>query len=370
MTTPPKSSSNAATYAERGMAVPFTTPKLSQARARLDYNGRFEFMVPNLSGGKGNYIMPWKTVLDTMSPTLHDRTLYDEMNRERAHDPYKMRMVGLRVATTGLAGPAAAKHARELLTEEQEYQLLTNFLLVIHLLGQVNLSTDDLLKTGLASESSQHRLKQSVIHVASKLKVPHSELYARIETLSSAICSIGLPTAPKGGRLRALTVDVDGFRNRVLEWLRDMPAEVVELGEYQASVAAYTHQLALSVVKEADQSVNELGSMISKWEETFPKLSATIGRLAWILDGWDFMVAMTKEAERRPSPERQAVLCDCFTRLPLPPEEETKNNSNMVPPDQLNTVQRRWVRANQDWRSGNMDYAAVKRIESVKAMMN
>ena len=33
----------------------------------------------------------------------------------------------------------------------------------------------------------------------------------------------------------------------------------------------------------------------------------------------------------------------------------------------LGAVQRRWVRANEDWRSGRLDMAQVRRIESVRA---
>ena len=48
-----------ATFEERGVVVPFTTPMLAFARARSDGNSGLEIIVPGLSGGSGVYIIGW-----------------------------------------------------------------------------------------------------------------------------------------------------------------------------------------------------------------------------------------------------------------------------------------------------------------------
>ncbi|MBU6498939.1 MAG: hypothetical protein KGQ40_10460, partial [Rhodospirillales bacterium] len=47
------------TFLERGVAVPFTTPQLAGARARPGTRVPLELVVPNPSGGRGHYILPW-----------------------------------------------------------------------------------------------------------------------------------------------------------------------------------------------------------------------------------------------------------------------------------------------------------------------
>ena len=53
-----------ATFLERGVAVPFTTPMLAGTRARPSERGGTELLVPNPSGGTGVYILPWGSLRD------------------------------------------------------------------------------------------------------------------------------------------------------------------------------------------------------------------------------------------------------------------------------------------------------------------
>ncbi len=357
------------TWAERGIAVPFTTPALAQARMRRDDGSkRREFVLPNLSGGKGCYVMPWKSILGTMTTTLHDRVLFDLMQQHDVDDPIKMRHVVLEVAAKGLSGPRAARKAQEILDNEKQYQVLTTFLLVLQLLKLVNVSSKDLISEGLASENAQKRMRSALMGVADRLKIPHDDLYIRIETLSSLIAPIGLPQAPEPGRLRALTEDLIVFRDTVRTWNATMPEEIAQIGEFESRVAELTNQLANKAVLKVDSETEALAAMLRAWEKRFTAITAEVRQLSWLLDGWDYVITLFHEVSDKPDKDRQSMLADVFPMLPQIPREQLEVIDEKKA-GALSVIQRRWVRGNEDWRTGVLDYDQVQRLESRRAAM-
>ena len=357
------------TWAERGIAVPFTTPALAQARMRRDEDSkRREFVLPNLSGGKGCYVMPWKSILGTMTTTLHDRVLFDLMQQHDVDDPIKMRHVVLEVAAKGLSGPRAARKAQEILDNEKQYQVLTTFLLVLQLLKLVNVSSKDLIAEGLASENAQKRMRGALMGVADRLKIPHDDLYLRIETLSSLIAPIGLPQAPEPGRLRALTEDLIVFRDTVRNWNASMPEEIAQIGEFETRVADLTNQLANKAVLKVDSETEALAAMLRAWEKRFNAITSEVKQLSWLLDGWDYVITLFHEVSDKPDKDRQTMLADVFPMLPQIPREQM-DVIDEKKAGALSVIQRRWVRGNEDWRTGVLDYDQVQRLEARRAAM-
>ncbi len=356
-------------WSDRGISVPFTTPALTQARVRRDEGSkRREFVLPSLSGGKGYYVMPWKSIMATMTTTLHDRVLFDLMQQHDVDDPIKMRYVTLEVAAKGLAGPRAARKAQEILDNEKQYQILTTFLLVLQLLKLVNVSSADLISEGLASETTQKRIKAALRNVADRLKVPHEDLYMRVEMLSALIAPIGLPHAPEPGRLRALTDELVLFRDGVREWSASMPDEVAQLGEFEAKVAELTNQLASKAVQVVDNETEALAAMLRTWEKRFNQVNHEVKQLAWLLDGWDYLIAVFRETSEKGDKDRQTMVADTFPLLPVIPKDQLESISESQISG-LSGIQRRWVRANEDWRSGGLDYNSVQKVEKRKAEM-
>ncbi len=62
-----------ATFAERGVALPTTTPLLSGARGRPGARGDLDLLIPNPTRGRGTYILPWSGIGAFCRPTLHER---------------------------------------------------------------------------------------------------------------------------------------------------------------------------------------------------------------------------------------------------------------------------------------------------------
>src|SRR5690242_6107211 len=86
------------TFIERGVLVPFTTPILAGTRARPNERSGAELLVPNLSGGRGVYVLPWGSIHGLCRPTVHDRRLNQKVERLRTVTPGTIRQAAREVA--------------------------------------------------------------------------------------------------------------------------------------------------------------------------------------------------------------------------------------------------------------------------------
>src|ERR1700722_8717977 len=93
-----------ASFAARGVAVPFTTPALALSRLRLVPAGSFEIVTPNLVDGRGVYLIAWPALSEMMATTVHDRLLLDAISSAGTPDPERARLAHLRLAARGFAG--------------------------------------------------------------------------------------------------------------------------------------------------------------------------------------------------------------------------------------------------------------------------
>src|SRR6516165_10382513 len=96
-----------ATFLERGVAIPFTTPLLYGTRARPSERHGTELIVPNPSGGRGVYVLSWGAVSQLCQPTLHDQIFNERIAGLVAVTPTAIRRVARDIAMEGLAGEAA-----------------------------------------------------------------------------------------------------------------------------------------------------------------------------------------------------------------------------------------------------------------------
>src|SRR3546814_11368042 len=94
-----------ATFEERGVVAPFTTPTLAFARVRADHNGGLEILIPGLSGSAGVYVIAWPSVREMFRMSVHDRVLHETIADAKATTPRQMPRCPNHTTTTGPAGP-------------------------------------------------------------------------------------------------------------------------------------------------------------------------------------------------------------------------------------------------------------------------
>src|SRR3954470_19962659 len=355
------------TFTQRGVAVDFTTPLLVQARIRQSDGERVELILPNLAGGKGSYILAWRSLVQFATVTLHDHSLYEAVLGIERMDPATVRTATLSVAAKGLAGRDAMRRAQTLLAQEKEEALLTNFLLVVDLLKLAGISAQELM-TGRAGEDTEARMKRAIFQVAHALQISPEILYQRIEVLTKSTFTVGLPWAPTPGRLRRLLGDLDAFAESLTQWQsRDVTA-AAEVGRFGAAVAIHTTVLVRVTIGESDALIRNVLNIMRNWERDAKIVSAQMSRLAWLLDGWSYIVALWNSVENEPHERQRDTILELARLIPVMPREISEWTASGLD-QESKSIQRKWVRLNQDWRTGRNLLDAVARNEVLKGAM-
>jgi hypothetical protein len=355
------------TFAQRGVAVDFTTPLLVQARIRQSNGEKVELILPNLAGGKGSYILAWRSLVQFATVTLHDHSLYEAVLGIERMDPATVRTATLSVAAKGLAGRDAMRRAQTLLEQEKEEALLTNFLLVVDLLKLAGISAQDLM-AGRPGEDTEARMKRAIFQVANTLHISPEILNQRIEVLTRSTFTVGLPWAPTPGRLRRLLGDLDAFAESLTQWQsRDVTA-AAEVGRFGAAVALHTTALARVTMGESDMLIRNVLSIMRNWERDAKIISGHMSRLAWLLDGWSYIVALWTSVENEPHERQRDTILEMARLIPVMPREISEWTESGLE-QESKSIQRKWVRLNQDWRTGRNLHDMVARNEVLKGAM-
>lgn len=352
-------------FAERGASVPFTTPIIVGARVR-GRGGDLELIVPNPSGAKGNYILQWKSLPDVFTLTVHDRVLHRAIGEAGASTPDTVRSATLKTAATGLAGPAAAKQAKAMLKDQEDFKLLIQFSLLADTVAQLSGGELQITLAHVQSDTGRQQAKLILARVAHKVKLEGNELYAQLEAWADLIGSVGSPKLPRPPRLRRMRIRIEEFANSIGSWSEVDRSEASPLGALASLVARETSALAGEHFAVIDAHIAAVDAAITNWEKTQAEIELNVGRIAWMLDGWDMLVAMWDDAVLKPAYEQQATVQELARILPIVPEEEVTG----VRRDKLRDIgaqRRKLVKPMEDWVSGTIDADLRTRLERYKS---
>ena len=273
-----------ATFQERGVSVPFTTPTLAGARVRQDARHGLVLLVPNPSGGRGIYVVPWFGLRDMCSPTLHDGMLFEALIASRGGPitPRVVRAAARRVAAAGAAGRPAQAAAIDAMEAEAASEQAANHFLVHALAAQT---------TAQASAAEIASLAAAVYEVGIGPQAAQADIPVRL------------------GRLKALRAELSAFMH--------MGADDAGSASMACSVADLTIRCAEHVLRAAQQRTADLGGLLYDWHARSGDLAAVLSRPAWVLDGWGLPCLLWSTASGV-SARRAAVLeiAPMLTTLP------------------------------------------------------
>ncbi|HLZ65956.1 MAG TPA: hypothetical protein VKQ29_06975 [Aliidongia sp.] len=362
----PKSLFLPSTFEERGTVAPFTTPTLALSRVRPDERHGLVLLMPNLGGADGAYVVPWAAVGDVITMSVHDRALHEEVLETRAVTPDAMRVAALKIARTGLAGPKTALAAEAALEAEEAQHVETHFLLILSLLGSLGMSSRTLLTLKPDSEEWEELVRGMLHKAGETLNVDANMVYDRIGALGRILTPIGLSVSRQEGRLRRLMTALSDFRASLHDWSLNDQSEMSPYAAFAAEVAELTVNVAAATFASLDKAVGDISAVISQWHKHVPLAERAANRLSWLLDGWDYILAMWDEVEPGNRIAQREGISQIMRVLPLIPRGETEWDENEVERRQ-ELFQRRRIRAMMDWRTGQYDVELVTRYETIKA---
>lgn len=354
-----------ATFLDRGVTVPFTTPFLLGARIRpTESRAALELVISNPSGGRGYYIVPWAALPEVCSPTMHDRRIWQRLSDQAGVTPSLVRETARAVAAEGLAGREAAAAVARARGEETAARMRANFLLLLDLVRRTETRQEATIAPQLDSPANvEQRARRAVARFAPRLGVSAEIIAAWLESIAGAFCGVGVPGDPAPSRTRGLAQRLRTLTEEIDLWVAQTP----DPGEqHAATLVTDAARLTLSCAEIAFQDIDGLLSdtptLLRAWREDSSALGRRATRPDWLLDGWQLICELWRDAE---PDTRHGTLWEMALLAPVMPrevEEWVGASDDWDRPTRL----RRLVRANEDWRSGKM-LELVARNERLRA---
>jgi hypothetical protein len=351
-----------ATFASRGVAVPFTTPMLAGARVRASQRTGIELVVPNPSGSDGIYILHWPGVRALCRPTVHDTMLFRRLSGVPAINPDQVRDAALEVALAGHAGRDVATAAEAAIVHERQQHLLAHVLLLTGLVAQRDPdgpSPDHTADIESRAGAVLHRIAPALGRTA-------AQLAASLATIGVLFAPVGITAGDRSARIpRSLTRLRDTLTD-LAEWLdADPDNDIGGLGRAIAVAmrrACDTGEAALAAARSA--LIDPL-ALLRRWIADPAGVQATARRCAWLLDGWERVALLWLSAN--PLVSRRVALLEMAPLIPVLPREVTAWTDIPIHPDMLRQACR--VTSREDgWRTGGSAFALIERNEKLLAM--
>lgn len=354
-----------ATFLERGVSVPFTTPFLLGARIRpTDTRAGLEVVISNPSGGRGFYIVPWNALPEVCTPTVHDRRLWQRLSDQVAITPSLVRETGRAVAAEGLAGRDAAAAAAAARNEEGAARMRANFLLLLDLVRRTESVEEARIPPHADTPANiEQRARRAVGRIAPRLGVSADIIAAWLETLAGAFCGVGVPGDRTVSRTRDLLARIETMVTEIELWVARSPDPGEQHGAaLVVDAARLTLTCAGAAFRDLDGLLSDTPTLLRAWREDSQPLARRASRPDWLLDGWEIICELWRDAL---ADNREGALWEMALLAPVMPrevEEWVGLTEDWDRPTRL----RRIVRANEDWRSGRL-LEIVARNERIRA---
>ena len=356
-----------ATFLERGVALPLTTPLLAGARARPSETKRLELIILNPSGGRGVYILPWAGIAAFCHPTVHDQVFNQRIAALPHVTPLIIRRVARQIALEGLAGEDAAVAAASAAETDKGELVLANYQLLMRLFQQM--TADPMaarkLATGAGTDQAG-RLRSAVEAAAAEVGRSADWTANALEQLADLMAGLGVGDGTKARIHRQITL-LQETQAEIQAWSAARHDEsLTEYGTTFSAVAGLTLSLAEGALAEARQLAADIVGLLQRWSVEPDGIRELAGRPEWLLDGWERICAIWRNAHDVPS--QQLALADIAGLVPVMPKEVAHwSGTGQQLVDRDMSRHRRIVPFNRDWFTGESVFDVIARNESLRA---
>lgn len=322
-----------ATFAERGVHVPFTTPMLSGARARAAKRGGLELIVPNPSGGRGAYVLPWTGVRDLCSPTVHDMRLHGLIAVLPRVTPDAVRLAARAAAAEGLAGrQAKAATLTALDRDRSARQEIDRHLLVLLVRQKERPEAGLVAPEAETPEMLQRRARRVIVEAAPQLGLAPGQIVSILEELAGLLLDAGIGPLSQTARLPKLLAAIAALRDETHRRAADPADEAHQLLELIRATCDFSIACATPLLRDVRLSAGDIVSLIHAWSTDPGRIAALCARPGWVLDGWERVCLLWQQAET--AAEQRAALGEIAILLPLIPREAESWLGRFPEPDQ------------------------------------
>ena len=296
-------------FMDRGVAVPFTTPLLTGARARRGERG-LEAVVPHPAGVRGVYIVAWSALEQYCSPTLHDLRLAQLISGGAPLVPPSIRRIARQVAAEGFAGRRVRAAAEAAIGRDARARLLMRASLLRLLVEQLD---------GHATEPGELEVRaRSCLRRVAMMQGRSAEaVLGDVEALSNLFVDHGVAEEPSDDRSQppqsactALLLRLErmeaALRNSAQDWhagvkagTGKMPTPTAEATASIARLAAAClrfRRMGSAAVVDSQRLLQDIPGLFAAWASHPERTGLTASRPEWLLDGWHEIILQWEHA--------------------------------------------------------------------------
>ncbi len=355
-----------ATFRERGIAVPFTTPMLAGARVRDTGRNGVELVVPNPSGARGVYVVPVTKVRDQYRPTVHDIILLQRIAGAGALDPSSVRAAAWAVALEGFAGPQARQAAEAIARSDRSQALMTEFLLLNAVVEQVEPGGVKITSVVAQAAELERRGRGVLARIGRSLGRSGAELGDALAAMAVSFAPVGLTAEDTQSRIARLIDRIQDTREAMIQVFESgEETDGTRLGRAVTTSIDIMLPCARGLLDAARGLVADPLNLLSRWIANQAHTIAQVNRAEWVLDGWEPICLLWQSAADNPA--RRAALLEMAQIIPFLPRETMEWSRRPLPAAALAPACRVACQ-NDDWRSGGSAVALIGRNEALRAM--
>lgn len=364
-TLPPVRAYRPATYKERGVSVPFTSPLLVGARVRRGQRHRIELVVPNPSGGRGVYILPWSSARALLRPTVHDSRLNQRIGMMASLTPSSVRQAGLEIASLGLAGRRARETALAALASDAEDRRVTACLLLVSIASQAD--PHGIGATTYYDEPTpelERRAQQIIERTAHRFDQSPQAILAAVAALADVLAPGGFAVQTRRARLPRLIQHLSDLRAELIDWAQEHAVDTrADLADMITGFVDFAVAVAEVAIARMHAMVGNAAGLLTTWSRSPQQVTECASRPEWLLDGWEQVCQLWWSS---PGPEyRRAALTEMAQLVPVVPYEIS---DWVAAPNELDDAMLGdAINLNADWRTAVAMLNLTARNERVRA---
>ncbi len=301
---------------ERGVCLPLTTPMLIAARVRLLDRDGLELVVPKASGGRGNYVVPWRNVTDLCQPGVHDTRLLQRIGTLGVITPATVREAGLLTEAEGFAGRRVRAAARATMEADQKARAATHYHVLLGLIRQIDGAPSARAPIPPAQFAPLARRAMGLL--ASRLGRESDRVAEGVATMTAVLSPLGLGDRVATARIPALLVRMQALRQSLASLPTETPWEAAAV-HLITRTAEVTLSGLTSTVAEARGRAEHIPDLLTAWLADPAGITTWMTRSEWLADGWNWLCNLWSLADDASAQRR--LLDEMVLILPTLPKE-------------------------------------------------
>ena len=287
--------------------------------------------MPGLSGGQGTYVLPWFSLPDMISLSLHDRALFDLIRDPEDTVPAALRRHLLSVRADGYDGPDRALAAQAALDREAEVRTSLHHGLIYRSLqrfgdeGGKSITPDQ-----LSNPSIMARAHQALDCASGQTGMIGEQVVASLSDWAEILLPLGAEDEGAGGYVLDLLGDIAGFTADLQEWSTEEAASTAAMAGQIVDAASMTGRLAMETAEKVRLPEQNIRAGLRNWPETRKVISQLVQRCCWLLDGWPRLLGQWLREAEAPRFRQRELIAHLVQNLPVLPQEALNANQMVI----------------------------------------